>query len=99
MHAIGELIAAALVGEQPPPAVRYPAQIQQRDLHGLTGSHPLGARGEQPLSRSAGVCLEKSQCLLDAGVLAGGAQGESVEEGKEGGAVALVGTPYERKEV
>jgi hypothetical protein len=69
VHALGEALAPAPVGQQPPPAVGDPAQVQQRDLQGLAWPRALGPRGAQPLPGSPRVRLQKAQRLLQARVL------------------------------
>ena len=68
LHPFGNGAPSRLVGQQSPPALGHPVQIQRRNLV----RHAMGAPGAsdwEPLTCSAGVLLKKPQCPLDAGVL------------------------------
>jgi len=77
----------------------YPGEIDQRDLASLPRGRTLGPCGGQPVSRSAGMFLQKPQRLFHAGVLTRGTQRKSVEQAEKRGAMALVGAPHEREVV
>ncbi len=85
-----------LAGDESPPAVRYPRQIEQRDgAHRAVGA-ALCPHGRQGRAGAPRMVAEETYRLLDARVLGGRAQGETVEEGEQGGAVAAVEPPEER---